>query len=101
MESGYDSDVVDLDVLARAEAGIAESEAEEPDAGEEGEELDAPDEPDEPDEPVSPAPSEPDEPKPGAPAAVEGDDDVTSRPAPASSPTRERRHGQVKKRRRS
>jgi SecD/SecF fusion protein len=98
VESGYDSDVVDLDVLARAEAGIAESEAEEPDAGEEGEELDAPDEPD---EPVSPAPSEPDEPKPGAPAAVEGDDDDTSRPAPASPPKRDRRHGQVKKRRRS
>ena len=119
--AAYDSDVADLDVLARAEAALDDEESlpslmrdDEPDTNEE------PAAPEPAPEPgVEPAPASPAEPEPraaepdapaqaGAPDAPNDEaqpalprDDVQDAPdAPDGPPKRERRHSQVKKRRR-
>lgn len=93
--SGYDSDVVDVDVLARAEAALQE--------GDDVPSLMRDDEPDEPQaQPPAPpaAPAGPTAPAGEAPAPAAGEDVDTSRPAPSPPPERERRHGQVRRRKR-
>ena len=97
----YDSDVVDVDVLARAEAALHDEPQvpslmrdDEPDA-----EVEVPDAEElvpEP-EPEAEAPA----PAAEAPAPAEGDDVGAGGDAPAPPPKRERRHSQVKRRKRS
>ena len=101
----HDSDVVDVDVLSRAEAALDE-EQDVPSLMRDDEPAPAPEPAPEP-EPESapetaPGPDAPDalEPKPEAPAAVEGDDVQGKGESPAQPPERERRHRQVKRRKR-
>jgi SecD/SecF fusion protein len=94
----YEVDGVDMDVLERAEAALQADSAmpslmrdDDPPAG------DAPEAPTD-DAPTPPAPTTPTAPS-DAPA---GDASSSSdKPAPAAPPERERRHGQVRRRRRS
>jgi len=106
----YDSDVADLDVLARAEAALSDEAAvpslmrdDEPDEVSAAAEPEAqPEAQPGPEVEPEPTPSaeSPDAPQPEAPAPESRDDVTGSGDAPAAPPTRERRHSQVKKRRR-
>ena len=90
----YDSDVADMAVLARAEAAL-DDEAAVPS-------LMRDDEPEpEPEREPERAPDVPDAPAPEAPAPPARDDVGQASGPPAPPPKRERRHGQVKRRRRS
>jgi SecD/SecF fusion protein len=105
----HDSDVVDADVLARAEAALDDANVvTEPQSAAPPDEAPAT----EPEPATEPAPAEesasgPDavaeaEPKPEAPTAPEGDDvpKPAAGDAPTPPPARERRHSQVKRRKR-
>ena len=104
-ETRYAQDGVDMVALERAEAALMADDAmpslmqqsSEKDTTDDA--PDAPDEPDPPDEPDAPVGDAPSSDVPPTAPAEDGGEPGTSRPAPTPPPERERRHGQVRRRR--
>jgi SecD/SecF fusion protein len=104
-ETRYAQDGVDMVALERAEAALMADDAM-PSLMQESSEkdttddaLDEPDTPDARDEPDAPAGDAPSSEVPPPAPAGDGGEPGTSRPAPTPPPERERRHGQVRRRR--